>query len=217
MSIEKPLDVQPEQRRELLLKTSLVEKQREMRERQSAARKAQRSASARKARKSRPVVRRVRKPRRRRDPLSNAIRLLRWRLRKDIATGRLTSDTDLNNQTLRKELLRKRHARNSIRSWRRKTKQARSERWLAVMTATAERRAGIEQRKAERAVRRQQEEQFRRELQIAKPKSKQQLDIDQRIAAAFAEGKLCFPHLPAWLRPWRASHRTQLLPPRSAF
>ena len=159
-----------------------------MRRRQSAARKTQRSSSGRKARKSSPVVRRVRKPRRRRDPLNNAIRLLRWRLRKAIAAGTLSTDTDLTNQTLRKEILRKRHARNSIRSWRRKTKWARSERWSAMRTATAERRAGIEQRKAERAVRRQQEEQFRRELKISKPKSKKELDIDQRIAAAFAEG-----------------------------
>lgn len=167
---------------------NLQAEQEAMRERQLAVRKAKRSASARQAAKSRPKRRRVRKPRRRADPLGNAIRLLRWRLRKDIAAGRLVPDTDITQETLRKEVLRKRHARNSIRSWRRKTKQVRSERWSAIRTTTAERRAGIEQRKAERAARRQQEEQFRRELQIAKPKSKKQLDIDQRIAAAFAEG-----------------------------
>jgi hypothetical protein len=167
---------------------NLQVEQEAMRERQSAVQKAKRSASARQAAKSRPKRRGVRKPRRRRDPLSNAIRLLRWRLRKEIAAGRLAPDTDITNETLRREILRKRHARNAIRSWRRKTKQVRSERWSAMKTATAERRAGIEQRKNERVIRRQQEEQFRRELQISKPKSKKELDIDQRIAAAYAEG-----------------------------
>lgn len=174
-----------------MLYPKLEEKIAAMKERQRF--RIEKCAAVRAAKKSK--VNRVRctsvelkKSRRRRDPLGNAIRLLRWRLRKDIATGRLAPETDISNETLRREILRKRHARNSIRSWRRKTKQARSERWLAVRTATAERRAGIEQRKAERAVRRQQEEQFRRDLQIAKPKSKKQLDIDQRIAAAFAEG-----------------------------
>jgi hypothetical protein len=167
---------------------NLEAEQEAMRIRQAARRKANRVKVARKALKQRPNPGRARKPRRRRDPLNNAIRLLRWRLRKAIAAGTLAPETDLSKATLRKQLLRERHARNSIRSWRRKAKEARSERWSAIKSAKAERREGIEQRKAERASRRQQEEQFRRDLHLKKPKTKQVLAREQEIALAYARG-----------------------------
>src|SRR6266542_1341855 len=97
-------------------------------------------------------------------------------------------ETMLSNDELRKSLVRSRKSKAQLRLNRRKAKAARSAAWAAKRAAVTARRAAIAERKTAREAKLKQDEQFRRELQIVKPKTKQQLSIEQRIAAAFAEG-----------------------------
>lgn len=127
-------------------------------------------------------------PRRRRHPLDNSVRALRVRLRKQIAAGALPADTDLSNEALRKEIARRRHSRGALRFYHRTQRQIRSERWAEILAANAQRRADIEARKADRAQRKAQAEQFRRRHQLTKPKTKKEISFEQRIAQAFADG-----------------------------